>query len=214
MRLQRGRRATAIVLVTPAFPETGRTVYRAICSSAAVPLNESPLKDHPLNPMHDANLVRVLARQRKARVGLVDLAAVGARAVRPSSARLAESRGRRCPARRSSTPSSSVISRRSARSRSIDGLDRRLGPRPRPCARPRRLGQGRCPKCEARRRRPVGGLAAVIAGSCSKATLGADRRAERTMPVLRLEPGEAPGRSQTKCGGARLGGRPVGRGRW
>src|ERR1700728_4828549 len=38
------------------------------------PLNESPLKDHPLNPMHDSNLVRVLARQSKTGIGLVDLA--------------------------------------------------------------------------------------------------------------------------------------------
>src|SRR6202022_2422863 len=41
-----------------------------------VPLNESPLKDHPLNPMHDSNLVRVLARQSRTRVGLVDLAEI------------------------------------------------------------------------------------------------------------------------------------------
>jgi uncharacterized protein YgbK (DUF1537 family) len=55
----------AIVLVTPAFPETGRTVYKGNLFVGAVPLNESPLKDHPLNPMHDSNLVRVLARQSK-----------------------------------------------------------------------------------------------------------------------------------------------------
>src|SRR6266404_2065093 len=64
----------AIVLVTPAFPETGRTVYQGNLFVGSVPLNESPLKDHPLNPMHDSNLVRVLARQSKAKVGLVDLA--------------------------------------------------------------------------------------------------------------------------------------------
>ena len=69
----------AIVLVTPAFPETGRTVYQGNLFVGAVPLNESPLKDHPLNPMHDSNLVRVLARQSKTKVGLVDLATLGAR---------------------------------------------------------------------------------------------------------------------------------------
>ena len=62
-----------IVLVTPAFPETGRTVYQGNLFVGAVPLNESPLKDHPLNPMHDANLVRVLARQSRNKIGLVDL---------------------------------------------------------------------------------------------------------------------------------------------
>src|SRR4051794_12768577 len=65
-----------IVLVTPAFPETGRTVYQGNLFVGAVPLNESPLKDHPLNPMHDSNLVRVLARQSNTKVALVDLAVI------------------------------------------------------------------------------------------------------------------------------------------
>ncbi len=73
----------AIALVTPAFPETARTVYLGHLFVGAVPLAESPLKDHPLNPMRDSNLVRVLARQSRAGVGLIDLATVaqGAEAV-------------------------------------------------------------------------------------------------------------------------------------
>src|SRR6201999_3673744 len=82
----------AIVVVTPAFPATGRTVYKGNLFVGAVPLNESPLKDHPLNPMHDSNLVRVLARQSKSKVGLVDLATLskGADAVRGKLADLAK----------------------------------------------------------------------------------------------------------------------------
>src|SRR5262249_25757891 len=82
----------AIVLVTPAFPETGRTVYKGNLFVGAVPLNESPLKDHPLNPMHDSNLVRVLARQSKSKIGLVDLATLshGADAVGTRLADLTE----------------------------------------------------------------------------------------------------------------------------
>ena len=81
----------AIVLVTPAFPETGRTVYQGNLFVGSVPLNESPLKDHPLNPMHDSNLVRVLARQSKTKVGLVALADIarGPDAVRARLADLA-----------------------------------------------------------------------------------------------------------------------------
>ncbi len=73
----------AIALVTPAFPETGRSVYQGNLFVGSVPLNESPLKDHPLNPMRDANLVRVLARQSASPVGLIDTATVakGAEAV-------------------------------------------------------------------------------------------------------------------------------------
>ncbi|MES6380839.1 four-carbon acid sugar kinase family protein, partial [Cutibacterium acnes] len=81
----------AIVLVTPAFPETGRTVYQGNLFVGSVPLNESPLKDHPLNPMHDSNLVRVLGRQSRTKIGLVDLATLarGADAVRAKLAELA-----------------------------------------------------------------------------------------------------------------------------
>src|SRR5258708_29626793 len=83
--------AEDIVLVTPAFPETGRTVYQGNLFLGAVALNESPLKDHPLNPMHDSNLVRVLARQSQTRVGLVALADIarGPVAVRAHLADLA-----------------------------------------------------------------------------------------------------------------------------
>src|SRR4051812_1394560 len=61
-------------LVTPAFPETGRTVYLGHLFVGTVPLHESPLKDHPLNPMRDSNLVRVLGRQSRAPVALLLLA--------------------------------------------------------------------------------------------------------------------------------------------
>src|SRR5262249_20560593 len=79
-----------IVLVTPAFPETGRTIYKGNLFVGSVPLNESPLKDHPLHPLHDSNLVRVLARQSRTRSGLVELAVVtrGADAVRACLAEL------------------------------------------------------------------------------------------------------------------------------
>ena len=81
----------APVLVTPAFPRTGRTVYQGNLFVGAVPLNESPLKDHPLNPMRDANLARVLARQSTTGVGVIPLADVvaGADAVRARRGALA-----------------------------------------------------------------------------------------------------------------------------
>jgi 3-dehydrotetronate 4-kinase len=67
-----------IVVVTPAYPETGRTVFQGNLFVGSLPLDESPLKDHPLNPMRDANLVRVLARQSRSKVGLIDLKTVAA----------------------------------------------------------------------------------------------------------------------------------------
>ncbi len=58
-------------LACPAFPANGRTVYRGHLFVNGVPLHESPMKDHPLTPMRDSNLVRVLQRQTKLSVGLV-----------------------------------------------------------------------------------------------------------------------------------------------
>ena len=76
----------------PAFPENGRTVYRGYLFVGDVLLSESGMRDHPLTPMRDPNLRRVLGRQTAHKVGLVQLAAVrrGAEAVRSDIARLRE----------------------------------------------------------------------------------------------------------------------------
>lgn len=60
----------------PAFPENARTLYKGHLFVGDVPLSESPMKDHPLTPMRDSNLVRVLGRQTARPVGLVPLEAV------------------------------------------------------------------------------------------------------------------------------------------
>ncbi|HLI99782.1 MAG TPA: 3-oxo-tetronate kinase [Bradyrhizobium sp.] len=178
--------ADAIVLVTPAFPETGRTVYQGNLFVGAVPLNESPLKDHPLNPMHDSNLVRVLARQSKTKVGLVDLATVarGSDAVR---ARLADLSGKGFGAAIIDAvfdPDLETIGRVALEHRlSVGasgvglGLARALiksgGPK---------ATSGSGPETV------IGGPAACLAGSCSQATLQQIANAEETMPVLHLDP--------------------------
>lgn len=56
----------------PAFPENGRTVFMGNLFVARQPLAESPMKDHPLTPMRDSNLLRLLAPQVTQPVGLVD----------------------------------------------------------------------------------------------------------------------------------------------
>jgi uncharacterized protein YgbK (DUF1537 family) len=58
-------------LFCPAFPETGRTIYRGYLFVGDVLLSESGMRDHPLTPMRDPSLVRVLQRQIRGRVGLV-----------------------------------------------------------------------------------------------------------------------------------------------
>ena len=105
---RRAPRRTAgggIVMVTPAFPETGRTVYMGHLFVGAVPLHESPLKDHPLNPMRDANLVRVLGKPvaGPGRPGATGRRSSGARRpsgrVLPSSPGPGWGRDHRCGAR-------------------------------------------------------------------------------------------------------------------
>ena len=60
-----------IVPVCPAFPANGRTVYRGHLFVGDRLLSESTMARHPLTPMTDADLVRVLGRQTRRRVGLV-----------------------------------------------------------------------------------------------------------------------------------------------
>ena len=64
------------VLVCPAFPATGRTVYRGHLFVGDRLLNESGLQDHPLNPMTDGDIARWLARQTTGAVGRVTLPTV------------------------------------------------------------------------------------------------------------------------------------------
>jgi 3-dehydrotetronate 4-kinase len=68
--------ATNFTIACPAFPANQRTIYQGYLFVGHVPLNESGMRNHPLTPMTDANLVRVLQQQVKRRVGLVDYATV------------------------------------------------------------------------------------------------------------------------------------------
>jgi 3-dehydrotetronate 4-kinase len=65
------RFGVAFTIACPAFPANGRTIYRGHLFVLDRLLSESPMKDHPLTPMRDSDLVRVLARQTKRKVGLV-----------------------------------------------------------------------------------------------------------------------------------------------
>ena len=175
----------AIALVTPAFPETGRTVYQGHLFVGSVPLNESPLKDHPLNPMHDANLVRVLARQSRSPVGLADRATIAAG---PDALRkkLAELMGQGIGAAIADAVAPDdldllgTVALDHRFSVGASGLGFGI-------ARALVKASGRA-TADGPGIAPVGGRAACLAGSCSQATLQQIAQAERIMPVLRLDP--------------------------
>jgi len=175
------------IIVTPAFPETKRTVYMGNLFVGHVPLNESPLKDHPLNPMHDSNLVRVLQRQSKNQIGLIDLATItkGASAIK---ARMKE------------------MGRDGVRAVIVDTVfDADLAPIGEVTADTHLsvgasgLGLGLAQAFVKRGRGGASGAAlanlpasaaACLAGSCSQATLGQVAAAEKIMPVFRLDPAD------------------------
>jgi 3-dehydrotetronate 4-kinase len=172
-----------IVLVTPAFPETGRTVYQGNLFVGAVPLNESPLRDHPLNPMHDSNLVRVLVRQSRTRIGLVDLATVtrGPEAVRAKLADLADKGVGAAVIDAVFDLDLETIGAVAVEHKvSVGASGMGLGLA-------RTLAGGTVLAADAAFD-PVGGPAACLAGSCSQATLGQITNAEKVMPVLHLDP--------------------------
>ena len=175
-----------LVLVNSAFPETGRTIYLGNLFVGGVPLNESPLKDHPLNPMHDANLVRVLGHQSKTRIGLVPLSVVdqGEAAIAARMAALkAEGFGAAiidCVLDRDLLP---VGRAALGTPLSVGGSGLGIG-----------LARALLQEEPAKAAEAgtwngsfVGGKAACLSGSCSAATLEQVAEAERVMPVLRLD---------------------------
>ena len=62
---------SGFTIACPAFPETGRTIYLGHLFVGGDLLSDSSMRNHPLTPMKDSNLVRVLSRQTKHKVGLV-----------------------------------------------------------------------------------------------------------------------------------------------
>jgi uncharacterized protein YgbK (DUF1537 family) len=170
----------ASVLVTPAFPETGRTVFRGYLFVKDLLLHESPMKDHPLNPMRESSLVRVLGRQSARKIGLVDFATV-ARGAAAIAAR-AEGFGAAIvdAVRDEDLEAIGLAAMGATFSVGASGLG--LG-----------LARAFCGAGKVKARAAafamgeVGGYAACLVGSCSQASLEQIARAEADMPVLRLE---------------------------
>ena len=80
-----------VAVVCPAFPGTGRTLYAGHLFVNGVPLHESGMQHHPLNPMTDPDLRRWLALQSQSRIAWLPWAEVagGRQAIRAALARIA-----------------------------------------------------------------------------------------------------------------------------
>lgn len=173
-------------IACPAFPENGRTIYRGYLFVGDVLLNESGMENHPLTPMTDANLVRVLQRQTASRVGLVrhDTVAAGAVAI-----------GERFKALRSEGVSMAITDAVSDRDlyalgEACAGLKLLTGGSGIALGLPenfRRAGRLHIDG-EADQLPKVDGLSAVLAGSASKATNAQVAHWIRTRPACRINP--------------------------
>jgi uncharacterized protein YgbK (DUF1537 family) len=178
-------------LANPAFPTNGRTVYQGHLFVGSTPLNESGMENHPLTPMRDANLVRVLGRQTDGAVGLVPFATVerGAAAIRRAMTGLKES-GRRYAVVDALTDAHllaigeaaaghALVTGGSGVAMGLPDNFRRDGALP-----DRGDSASALP--------PMEGHAAVLAGSCSRATLGQIGLARDRVPTLELDALGAP----------------------
>ncbi|UFN50009.1 four-carbon acid sugar kinase family protein [Roseomonas sp. OT10] len=180
-RLQAG-----FALACPAFPANARSVYQGHLFVGSALLNESGMENHPLTPMRDPNLVRVLSRQTDGTVGLVPFAVVerGAAAIRGEMTRLAES-GRRYAIVDAVTDAHLMAIGEAAAAHPLivggSGIAMGLPANFRAAGLlPERGDAGVLPA--------PSGTCAVIAGSCSRATLGQIGVAREHVPVLELDP--------------------------
>jgi len=179
------RLGAGFAIACPAFPTNGRTIFQGHLFVGGALLSESGMENHPLTPMTDANLVRVLSRQTDGGVGLVPFATVeqGAGAIRQAMTRLAES-GKRWAIVDAVTDAHlmaigeavaphALVSGGSGVAMGLPENFRRAG------LLPARSDAGALP--------PAQGFAAVVAGSCSRATLGQIGLARDHVPVLELD---------------------------
>lgn len=154
----------------PAFPENGRTIFYGHLFVGDVLLSDSHMRHHPLTPMTDASLVRVLARQTPHKVGLVPLKEVqaGSTSLRAALDKLAADGARHVVVDAVADTDLGIIGEAVGDDVLVTGGSGvALGL---PAAYRRRgllahkAGADALPKIE--------GAAAVLAGSCSAATLG------------------------------------------
>jgi len=173
-------------VATPAYPRNGRTVYLGHLFVGDVLLSDSGMRDHPLTPMTDSSLLRVLAAQAKGSVGLVSYTDVeaGANAVRARCAQL-RAEGHRHAIVDATRDAHLVAAGEACLDLALTtggaglgmGLARTLAARGRVA---RKDAQSLLPKLD--------GPGVVLSGSCSVATLGQVEAVRARYPSFRLDP--------------------------
>ena len=175
-----------ITIACPAFPETGRTIYKGHLFVGDQLLSDTHMRTHPLTPMTDSNLVSVLARQTRRGVGLVQHREVakGADQVRASLTAL-EAAGTSYAVVDAISDDQLLDIGEACRDLALitGGSGVALG-LPEYYRRAGLLAEVKGADAVP----AVRGHAAVLSGSCSAATLGQVERFAATRPAFRLEP--------------------------
>jgi uncharacterized protein YgbK (DUF1537 family) len=173
-------------LYCPAFPEAGRTIFKGYLFVGDVLLSESGMKDHPLTPMSDPSLVRVLQRQSRGKVGLVQHATVarGPAAVAEAFAKLQQDGFRHTIVDAIADRDLEAIGE-AARDFSLitGGSGIALG-LPENFRRQGLISDGAAADALPK----IGGKAAVLSGSCSQATLAQLAYMRERAPVFTIDP--------------------------
>jgi 3-dehydrotetronate 4-kinase len=173
-------------LYCPAFPEARRTIYQGYLFVGGVLLSESGMRDHPLTPMHDSNLVRVLGRQCRHAVGLVSYPTVarGAAAIGEAFAELRRGGIRHAIVDAIFEHDLEAIGAAAADLPLLTGGSGIALGLPENFRREGRLAAaGAAPPLA-----PPGGAAAVLSGSCSEATRAQVAYLEERAPSFRIDP--------------------------
>jgi uncharacterized protein YgbK (DUF1537 family) len=170
-------------IACPAFPANARTIYRGHLFVGDVLLSDSGMRNHPLTPMTDSNLVRVLQQQTRHKVGLVPHTTVdeGAAAVRAAFDRLRQAKVRHAIVDAISDEHLRTIGKACADLALVTGGSGVAMGLPANLKRDIAIGMtGKLPR--------IDGHAAVIAGSCSEATLGQIAAMKSHHPVFAVDP--------------------------
>lgn len=169
-------------LACPAYPDNGRTVYQGHLFVGDRLLSESGMRYHPLTPMTDPDLVRVLGRQSRHPVGLLPhpVLRAGDEAVR-AHLRTVVAAGARTVVCDTLANEDFPVIERAARELPLltggSGLALALPPPP---------GRAGGPEADATRVEVAPGPGAVLAGSVSETTLGQVAHARPRLPHRKL----------------------------
>lgn len=177
-----------ITIACPAYPTTGRTIYQGHLFVFGDLLSESSMRNHPLTPMTDANLVRVLGRQTALPVGLVHCADVMRGA--PSISKALDTL--KADGKRIAIVDAITDDQLYDIGAACDGMALVTGGSGVACGLPanfHRAGLVPGNAANAASLPDVAGFEAIIAGSCSTATLAQLAHVKKTHPLFRVDPG-------------------------